>query len=249
MRAGCHGFRVTAGSLNANSVVWSLPRITAPAARSRATHAASSRGAVSAKPRAPAVVLSPAAWMMSFSPTGTPWRGPRNRPSRASPSSRRAASRAPGRSTTTQAWTCSSQASMRPRQASTRSTAESRPRRIAAAASTTDSSKGAVTGRRPREGRRRARSRRAARPRRPRPGLAASASMSRPSAAARSGPNRRVASAVRSSRIASRPRSRIRLPPSGNRSATARPRTRRRHRGSLGITGRGARQGGRATCD
>ena len=61
MCAGCHGFRVTAGSLNANSVVWSFPRMMAPAARSRATHGASSPGIVSAKPRAPEVVLSPAA--------------------------------------------------------------------------------------------------------------------------------------------------------------------------------------------
>src|SRR5262249_51822973 len=61
VRSGCHGFRVAAGSLNANSVVWSLPRMTAPAAPSPATHVASSRGIVSAKPRAPAVVLRPAA--------------------------------------------------------------------------------------------------------------------------------------------------------------------------------------------
>jgi hypothetical protein len=76
VRDACQGFRVTAGSLNANSVVWSFPRITAPALRRRATHVASSRGVVSAKPRAPAVVVSPAASMMSLSPIGTPWRGP-----------------------------------------------------------------------------------------------------------------------------------------------------------------------------
>ena len=57
--AGIPGVPVTAGSLNANSVVWHLPRITAPAARSRATQAASSAGTTSAKPRAPEVVGSP----------------------------------------------------------------------------------------------------------------------------------------------------------------------------------------------
>ena len=57
--AGFHGLRVGDGSRNANWVVWVLPRMTAPAARSRATAPQSRVGCVWANSRAPAVVGMP----------------------------------------------------------------------------------------------------------------------------------------------------------------------------------------------
>src|SRR5439155_34256 len=79
-----HGFRVGAGSRYANSVVTVLPRMIAPAARRRATAAASAPGRVWAKGLAPPVVGMPATSKMSFTPTGTPCSGPRSFPARAS---------------------------------------------------------------------------------------------------------------------------------------------------------------------
>src|SRR5205807_2058735 len=78
-----HGLRVGAGSRNANCVVWVLPRMTAPAARRRATAVESFEGRVWANSRAPAVVGMPATSKMSLIPIGTPCSGPRTPPARA----------------------------------------------------------------------------------------------------------------------------------------------------------------------
>ncbi len=71
-----HGLPVGLGSMRAKVVVVTLPRITAPAARSRATEAASVPGRRWAKAAAPARVGIPATSKMSLSATGTPWSGP-----------------------------------------------------------------------------------------------------------------------------------------------------------------------------
>src|SRR5262245_44605840 len=55
-----HGLRVSAGSRLANSVVVALPRMIAPARRSRATAAASASGRSWKTGAAPAVVTKPA---------------------------------------------------------------------------------------------------------------------------------------------------------------------------------------------
>ena len=71
-----------------------LPRTMAPAARSRVTSGASVAGPSSHNASEPAVVpIGPAVSMLSLTRTGTPWRGPRERPA-ASSASRRAASSA-----------------------------------------------------------------------------------------------------------------------------------------------------------
>jgi hypothetical protein len=63
-----------------------FPRITAPAARSRETTAASVFGTWLAKGGVPAVVLTPAISNVSLIVLGTPWKGPHHSP-RASASS------------------------------------------------------------------------------------------------------------------------------------------------------------------
>src|SRR5206468_13119615 len=65
----------------AHSLRFVLPRITAPAARRRATNGASRRAEAPASASEPAVVIirSPVA-MLSLISTGTPCRGPRTRP-------------------------------------------------------------------------------------------------------------------------------------------------------------------------
>jgi hypothetical protein len=65
LRAGGQG-RSVAGPPIANSWVASLPSITAPAAASRATTAASAVGTLSASSRECAVVRTPAVSMMSL---------------------------------------------------------------------------------------------------------------------------------------------------------------------------------------
>src|SRR5687768_4695016 len=142
----CHGLCVGAGSRYANSVVAVLPRITAPAARSRATDAASRSGRVWKCGRAPAVVGMPATWKMSFTPPGTPCSGPSARPARTSSSRCRAAARAPASSTCTHAFNPPSSARMRARHASTRSADASMRSRTARAASATPSAVGSAEG-------------------------------------------------------------------------------------------------------
>ncbi len=128
--AGFHGLRAGDGSRNANCVVWVLPRMTAPAARSRATAPQSRVGRVWANSRAPAVVGIPATSKMSLMPTGTPCSGPRERPAVVSASRSRAAARAPSASRWAHASTWGSSARTRARQASTRATDEQTPRRM-----------------------------------------------------------------------------------------------------------------------
>jgi hypothetical protein len=78
--AGLCGFRVLPAVRVANSVVTVLPMITAPAARSRSTTAASREGVRPACNTDPfSVGMSPVS-MMSFSPTGTPCSSPVGRP-------------------------------------------------------------------------------------------------------------------------------------------------------------------------
>src|SRR5262245_45447653 len=141
-----HGFRVGAGSRYANSVVTVLPSTIAPAARIRATAAASALGRVWANERAPPVVGMPATSKMSFTPTGTPWRLPRNRPARASASRSRATARAPSASTCAHAPISPSRARIRSRHAPTSSTGLATPARIASAASRAPSAAGSMDG-------------------------------------------------------------------------------------------------------
>ena len=72
----------------AHSLRFVFPRITAPALRSRAATAESSRRRTPTSPSEPAVVIMwSAVSMLSFTSTGTPWSGPRG------PFARRSASR------------------------------------------------------------------------------------------------------------------------------------------------------------
>src|SRR5437867_10387896 len=106
----------------------------APAARRRATAAASAPGRVWAKGLAPPVVGMPATSKMSFTPIGTPCSGPRRRPARASRWRSRAVARAPSASTKDHAVRRSSRPRIRARHASTRSMGLTRPARTPSAA-------------------------------------------------------------------------------------------------------------------
>src|SRR5262245_9418835 len=141
-----HGFRVGAGSRYANSVVTVLPSTIAPAARIRATAAASTPGRVWANARAPPVVGIPATSKMSFTPTGTPWSGPRRRPARASAWRSRAVASAPSASTWAHASSAPSSAAIRARPASTSATGLTAPVRTASAASLTPSAASSADG-------------------------------------------------------------------------------------------------------
>src|SRR5688572_10975171 len=136
--AGFHGLRVGPASRKANSVVWVLPRITAPAARSRATEVASVDGRECANGREPAVVGMPWTWKMSFTPIGTPRSAPRAVPA----SSARAAARAPSPSRCAHAWRVGSRARIFSRHASTTVNAVSSPAWTRAAVSRTPSAAG-----------------------------------------------------------------------------------------------------------
>ena len=80
----------------ANSVRFVLPRMTAPAARSRRTSVESSSGTDPWSATDPAVVGRPARSMLSFTSTGRPCSGPRTWPAARSASSAAASSRAFG---------------------------------------------------------------------------------------------------------------------------------------------------------
>ena len=84
------GFFVLPGARTANSVVTVLPMITAPAARSMETTAASRDGVRPAWSTDPFSVGMSAVSMMSLMPTGTPWSGPSGRPPRRQSSAARA---------------------------------------------------------------------------------------------------------------------------------------------------------------
>ena len=77
VRAGAWGLRVGPEAPQASSVVTVLPRISAPAARSRRTTVASAPGRRPASSRVPFSVGWSAVSMMSLTPTGTPASAPR----------------------------------------------------------------------------------------------------------------------------------------------------------------------------
>ena len=81
----------------AHSLIEALPRMMAPACRSRSAIVESSRGRAPTSARAPAVVsILSAVAMLSFSKIGMPWSGPRTRLARRSSSSERAIATASG---------------------------------------------------------------------------------------------------------------------------------------------------------
>ncbi len=125
------GLRVRAGVSSASSVVTVLPRITAPAARSDATQAASVLGRRPAKMGLPFSVGRSAVSKMSLMPTGTPWSGPVASPALSAASARRAWASASSGSRWAQACTSSSRAAMRSRQARTSASEVISPLRIA----------------------------------------------------------------------------------------------------------------------
>src|SRR5258705_12740570 len=93
----------------------SLPSVTAPASRRRAT-AVHSRGDVKySRVLVPHEVGSPGMWQRSLWASGTPCSGPRDRPAISSVSSARAAARAPSASTVMKARIRPSRRSMRVR--------------------------------------------------------------------------------------------------------------------------------------
>ena len=79
-----HGLTVGGGSKLANSVVTVLPRMIAPASRSRATIGASRSARCSFRNGEPASVGHPAMLMMSLIAIGIPCKGPRQRSRRSS---------------------------------------------------------------------------------------------------------------------------------------------------------------------
>ena len=125
--AGVAGLRVGPGCKKASSVVTVLPRISAPAAFSRATTKASSRGTRPASSAVPFSVGIRAVSMMSLSPTGTPCSGPIGRPVARCASSALAWARTCSGSNQAQARSSGSVAAMRAIAASARSAAFSAP--------------------------------------------------------------------------------------------------------------------------
>src|SRR5262249_53837734 len=101
---------------------------------------------VDEKARPPPYDGTPATSKMSFTPTGTPWSGPRRRPARASASRSRAVAKAPSASTWAHASSAPSSASIRARQASTSATGLTAPVRTASAASLAPSAASSVDG-------------------------------------------------------------------------------------------------------
>src|SRR3989440_10764903 len=129
VRLGSHGFRVGPKTLlkvappAANSGQLVLPRMTAPAARSRCTTSASSVGTWSRYNVEPYVVRSPATGVTSLMPTGRPPSRPMSSPRTSRRSSSWASSRARGLSVTI-ALMAGLQRSTRARQSFTTSTGE-----------------------------------------------------------------------------------------------------------------------------
>ena len=135
VRSAWCGLRVLPGSKVANSVLTVLPRITAPAARNRATTVASRAGVRPACSTLPSSVGMSAVSMMSFTPTGMPCSGPVARPSERSRSRAQAWARACFSSRYCQAWTAGSVSRTRARQASTNCSELIAPSAMARAAS------------------------------------------------------------------------------------------------------------------
>ncbi len=140
--AGLCGLRVLPAVRVANSVVTVLPMITAPAARSRSTTAASRDGVRPACRTDPFSVGMSAVSMMSFSPIGTPCNPPIGRPDNLHSSAALACATAYSGSRWIHASTWGSVSRMRPRQLSTSSTEVMRPARINPPASAAESSHG-----------------------------------------------------------------------------------------------------------
>lgn len=78
----------------ANSLIACLPSSTAPARSSRSTMGELSAGTYSASSREPPVIRTPSQAIRSFSPSGTPCSGPRERPRASSASAARGCSSA-----------------------------------------------------------------------------------------------------------------------------------------------------------
>ena len=121
-----------------------LPRITAPAARSRATALASSRATLSLSGGWLEVVRSPRTSNASLIVIGTPCSGPRSRPAARARSAARAALSAPARSIATSALSGPFRRSMRARCACVASTEPSRPARMARASRVAVSKHGSI---------------------------------------------------------------------------------------------------------
>src|SRR5919197_4801900 len=133
--SGLCGFLVLPGLKYAHSVVTVLPMITAPAARSFATTAASVRGVRPLCSTVPFSVGMSAVSMMSFTPTGMPQSAPTGSPLLRRSSAARACARACSSSRNCQACTVGSTWRMRSRQALTSSSLVSRPCAMRRAAS------------------------------------------------------------------------------------------------------------------
>src|SRR5919198_590826 len=125
--SGLCGLRVLPGLKYAHSVVTVLPMITAPAARRRATTAASVRGVRPLCSTVPFSVGMSAVSMMSFTPTGMPQSAPTGSPLRRRPSPARACASACSSSRNCQACTVGSSWRIRSRQALSSSSALSAP--------------------------------------------------------------------------------------------------------------------------
>ena len=130
--------------LCANSGVVVFPTRIAPAARRRATTAASSVGTRSARRTAPIVVRTPAVSSVSLTENGTPWRRPSGPPRITAASARRASARASSAVTVTKALRGPFTRSIRARTASTASTGDSALRAIAAASRAADQAHGSA---------------------------------------------------------------------------------------------------------
>src|SRR5205814_4430629 len=126
VRSRSHGLRVPRGSVAANSVVTTFPRITAPASRKAATLAASRPVRQPTNSGEPCPVGMSAVSMMSLMPSGIPSIGDKGRPARQRAAERSAAVPAAAISWQTKAPT-RSDASRRARQRPRSSRGVSRP--------------------------------------------------------------------------------------------------------------------------
>ena len=137
-----HGFRVapktafTVFGPNANSGVFVLPTMMAPAARSRCTTSASSSGTLSSKSLDPYVVRIPLVCVTSLMPTGTPKSAGSGAPRLSAAVARRASHSADSRARVTTALTDGFTASMRASTASITSSGEALRLRYSFASST-----------------------------------------------------------------------------------------------------------------
>ena len=146
LRAGGQG-RSKEGPPIANSWVDSLPRIIAPAPRSRDTHTASAAAMLSIRIFEWQVVGRPATSMMSLMPTGTPCKGPRGRPEAISASAARAAASTASASSRMKACSFGSSRPMRCNSAVVNSTGDSSRAAMARAAAAAVSQCRSVIGR------------------------------------------------------------------------------------------------------